>query len=260
MPFKLGLKPPKRLLKMPALGDFLAPAKDWPIVAAAGWEYAVAPGTLEMLGNDLIGDCAPVSLAHWIQSSTANTKNPLHCTKDQVVSVYSAVTGYDPNATLLPDGSNPTDNGTVLADLITWVKANGFPCKDAAGNDQKFELLGAASLDLTSIAQIRYATYTFGGVIFGIDCRQNLMDNLANWTWDPNSPIVGGHAINGEGEGNAGGHIQSWGKNIPYTWEMMLHSLREGYAPIGRQWVDAATGKTPSGLDLAGLLAAAAQF
>jgi len=249
----LGRKPKRVSVKTPALGDFLDRAILWPSVKPVGWEYAPPAGGLQMLANDRLGDCAEAGAYHFIQASTANTDNPLYGTEQQCIDLYSAVTGYDPN-----DPS--TDQGTVLLDLLNYWKTIGIPCLDKNGNSVMHKILGYASLDLTSVAQMRWATVTFGGLYLGIKCPQSALQNTNNWTYDPTSPIEGGHCINGEGEGAAGGHIQSWALNIPFTWEFMLHLLDEGYEIVSEAWVNSVSGKSPSGLDLDGLLSALAKI
>jgi len=59
------------------------------------------------------------------------------------------------------------------------------------------------------------------------------------------------------GEGAAGGTVNSWGMKIPMSNEFMLGYIDEGYVIVTEDWVNQNSGKTPSGLDLTGLLAAA---
>jgi hypothetical protein len=252
---KLGRRKAIRSMATPALGDFLAKATEWPAVKPRGWEYAVPTGELLMLGNDVYGDCGEAGAMHFIQTETANAGTPLHGTLEQTLALYSAVAGFDPKAPLNADGSNPTDQGTVLLNLLQYWKNTGIEVTDANGKAVTHKILGWSSLDLSSIAQMRYASDVFGGTYLGIQCPASAMQNPSNWTWDPKSPIEGDHCINGVGQGGAGGKIQSWGRNIPYTWEFMLHTLDEGYVIVSPFWLNQ-QGKSPSGLDLNGLLSA----
>jgi hypothetical protein len=250
---KLGKLAPVRYVKTPAFGDFLAKANEWPAVKPQGWEYAFDPSLLEMLGNDQYGDCGEAGAMHFIQTETANTGQPLHGTLEQTLALYSAVTGFNPNAAPDASGNNPTDNGTVLLDLLKYWRDQGIEVTDNSGNKIVHRILGWAALDLSSVAQMRYACYVFGGVYLGIQCPQSAMADPSNWIYVPGSPIEGGHCINGTGEGSQGGHLQSWGLNIPYSWEFLLKYLDEGYAIVSKFWVDQ-QGKSPSGMDLDGLL------
>ena len=246
--FKLGKLSPRRLLETPAFGDYLDKRTTWPSVAAQGWEYAPNLGALDILANDQLGDCAEAGAMHLIQAETANAGNPLHATTQQTIELYSAVTGYNPN-----DPS--TDQGTDLLSLLQYWKSNGINVTDAAGKVVNHKILGWASLDLSSVAQMRYANYAFGGTYLGIQCPQSAEDDTSNWKYKDGSPIIGGHCINGVGQGADGGHIISWGLSIPFNWDFMLNYLDEGYCVVSQSWLNA-QGKSPSGLDLDGLMAA----
>lgn len=248
MSFKFGKKAPKKLMSTPAFGDFLTRATEWPAVKPRGWEYAVPAGQLEMLGNDQYGDCAEAGAMHLIQVETANTDNPLHGTLAQTLNLYTSLTGFDPK-------DPNTDGGTVLLDVLKRWKDTGIAVTDATGKEVIHKILGWAALDLSSVPQMRYANDLFGGTYLGINCPQSAEEDTSNWTYHAGSPSVGGHCITGVGQGSAGGHIISWGRSIPFTWEFMLHQLDEAYIIVSSGWVDK-QGKSPSGLDLDGLLAA----
>ena len=246
--FKGGKLPPQRKLSIPALGDFLDKATTWPAVPAAGWENAVPPTAWGMLGNDQVGDCAEAGILHLIQGQAANTGTVLTPTTDQALALYTAVTGYNP--------SDPsTDQGTVLTDLLTYIQTSGVEMTDSTGKTVTVEVVGSASLDISSTAQMRYAGYTFGGNYLGINCPQQCEDDTTNWNFGPGLPIAGGHCIPQEGEGIAGGKIVSWSEVIPVSNLFLMSYLDEGYVVLTKSWVNA-QGKSPSGLDLDGLLAA----
>ena len=245
---KLGKLAPKKLLSTPAFGDYLDKVNTWPAVKPRGWEYAVAPDKLDILGNDQYGDCVIAAMMHYAQAETANTSNPLTPNTQLTLETYTAITGFDQND---PD----TDQGTCWTDALAYWKAHGIPLLNAKGKEVIHQILGWATLDLGSIAQQRYACDLFGGTLMGIQCPQSAEDDTSNWTYNPKSPIIGGHGINREGQGGAGWHIGSWGMWIPGTWEFSLKLADEDYAVVTPAWVDT-TGQTPSGLDLNGLLAA----
>lgn len=253
--FKLGRLPKVISMATPSLGDVMPMASEWPPVPATGWEYAQQPDTIGMLGNDDWGICGPAGAMHWIQTTTANTMKPLRATLEQCKRLYSQVAGFDENAG--PPGDNPTDQGTVLLTLLQWWKQNGIAITDyATGAEVIHKIEGWASLDLSSIPQMRWAGRMLGGLYVGIECRQNFLTDTGNWVWDPKSPRRGGHCITMPGEGSVGTHIQSWGKNIPTTWDAMLNTLDEGYAIFTPQWLDK-NGRTPKEqLDLTALTAA----
>jgi hypothetical protein len=249
MNFMLGKKAPKRLDTTVSLTDHLDLTTTWPAGKAQGWEYAPMPIMLDCLGNDTAGDCVIAAAMHYAQVETANTGNPLKPTKELTLQTYSAITGYDP--------SDPnTDQGTDFeSQLFPYWKNTGMPMIDSNGNMVYHRILGFAALDLHSIAQQRWATFTFGGSLLGIQCPQSALENTGNWTYDAASPIAGGHGINRVGQGSAGGHIDSWGLLIPYTNEFATKLADEAYCVVSNLWLNQ-QGKSPSGLDLNGLLAA----
>jgi hypothetical protein len=126
---------------------------------------------------------------------------------------------------------------------------------DKNGKEVMHQILGHASLDLGSIPQQRYATYIFGGSLLGIRCPQSALDDMTNWVYVPGSPVVGGHGINRCGQGAAGGAIDSWGRRIPYTNQFAAKYADEAFIVTTPAWLNA-QGKSPSGLDLNGLLGA----
>ncbi len=246
--FKLGRQKAVKLASVPAFGDFLSKASEWPAVPAMGWEYAVPTEDLEMLGNDKYGDCAEAGAMHLIQSSTYNSGYRLRGTLEQTLDLYSELTGFNPKDPY-------TDNGTVLTNLLLYWKNQGIKVTDPNGNVVVDKILGWAALDVHSVAQYRYACYLFGGTYLGIECPKNYMDDTTDWVYDPIAPIEGGHCINGVGEGRIGGHIQSWGLNIPAKWDSLLAVMDEAYIVVRENWVSAQD-KSPSGLALDDLLAA----
>jgi hypothetical protein len=253
MPFRLGKKAPRRLMSTPSLSDFMPKAVAWPPVAPRGWEYAVPDDAWGMLGNDNWGDCAEAGAMHLIQAQTANAGIPLHATEQQTLALYTALTGFDPDAG--DPGSNPTDQGTDLMTVLQYWKKTGINVTAVDGSVVNHKILGYASLDVSSIAQIRYASDLFGGIYIGVNLPQSCEDNLTNWTYQQGSPIVGGHCVVPVGQGGAGGHLVSWGASIPFTWEFALQYMDEAYAVVSPEWV-AQSGKSPSGMDLNGLFAA----
>lgn len=253
--FKLGKNRPDRLLSTISLADHTDAS--WPAVKAQGWEYAPIPIVLDCLGNDTIGLCVIAAAMHYAQNETANTGNPLTPTKALAIKTYSAITGYDPSQTDA-QGNNPTDQGTSFeSQMFPYWKSTGIPMLDRNGKEVMHKILGFAALDLSSIAQQRYATFTFGGSLLGINCPQSALDDTTNWLYDPASPIEGGHGVNRAGQGAAGGHVNSWGLLIPYSNEFSQKLCDEQYVVATENWLEQ-QGKSPSGLDLEGLVAAMA--
>ncbi len=251
MAYRFGKKAPRRLSTTLALTDFAD--MTWPSVQAQGWEYAPFPIKLDILGNDVVGDCVIAAAMHYAQNETANTGNPLTPNTQLALETYSAITGYDPSQTDA-NGNNPTDQGTDFeSQLFPYWTNHGIPLLDANGQTVLHKILGFAALDLSSVAQQRYASFTFGGILWGINCPSSAEQDTSNWVVTPGATNVGGHGVNQTGQGGAGGHLNSWGLSIPFQWDFMRTYADEAYAVVTPQWLDN-LGQSPSGLNLGGLL------
>lgn len=242
---KLGKLAPKRRLGLPSLGDFLGKVTTWPTVPARGWEFAVPQEALSILGNDQYGDCTCAGAMHLIQAQSYNNGRPIQPTTEEALALYTAVTGFNPH-----DPS--TDQGAACTDVLTYWRDHGV----TAGG-QLHKIAGFASVDVTSLAQMRYAAYLFGGLYLGINCPAKCQDHTDNWNFAPGLPIEGGHCIIQAGEGAAGGKMGSWGMWIPASNEFILGYVDEGYVVWSQDWIDLQSGNTPSGVDIAGLALAA---
>jgi hypothetical protein len=256
MNFALGKKPPAHLMSTVALSEHIDSTQAYPAVPAQGYEYAPLPIVLDNLGNDDIGLCVIAAAMHYAQVETANTGNPLTPTRALAIATYSAITGYDPSQTDA-NGNNPTDQGTDFeSQLFPYWKKTGMPMLDKNGKEVMHTILGFAALDLTSIAQQRYALRTFGGKLTGFNCPESVVGNTTNWN-DPSGPIAGGHGVTEPGQGADGWHTISWGALIPGTWQFSRATADEMYVVETPLWLNA-QGKSPVGLDLNGLTAAMA--
>lgn len=94
--------------------------------------------TFGMLLNNLLGDCYPAALLHALQVLTAGLYTPSNA---DVLAVYEAM-GYDPTK-VQPDGSNPTDRGTVGRVLYAWALKVGLITEYAAVTDTRTNVKAA---------------------------------------------------------------------------------------------------------------------
>ena len=246
--YKFGKHPPKRSMKTLSLGNYMSANKvAFPPVHA--WERPIVYGA--MLNND-IGDCAIAAPGHIIQNwkAVADAYRPATVTDDQIVSAYSAVTGYDP---LRPE----TDNGSNMLDVLNYWKSTGI-----AG----FKIDGYATIDPQNIDQVKAAIYIFGAVYTGIAVPQSVVNDLStglenhHWRYNPSDKTSGsGHAIAHFGYGRAGNTCVSWGELYTFDWDFWLHWVDEAYVVVSNLWLKG-SGITPSGLDYQALLADLSMF
>jgi hypothetical protein len=238
MAYKFGKKPAKRLRKSLCLSNYLSmSAVSYPAVRA--YERPIAYG---MLANDTLGCCVIAGHYHlrmnWHAVATAGS--PLVVTDQEVISDYSAITGYDPS-------SPSTDQGTDMPTALAWYKDD------------------YCTLDIQNVEQVKAGMFLFGGAIIGFNVPQSMVDQLnagvdPDWSYSPNDKPSGeGHCVVPLGYGRDGVALISWGKIYHTSWDFFLAWTDEAYCIVSPEWIKA-SGVSPSGLDLNGLLADASHL
>ena len=252
MNFKLGKLPPKKNPRTLLLSKYLLPQAPGGLPTAppkSYWEYKIPAGAWEMFGNDTIGDCTCAAIAHMLMCVTAHTGKIVVPTLADVLAVYSAVTGYDP-AQQQPDGSNPTDQGAAITDILAYWRDTGI-----AGH----KILGSAAIDVGNRAHVEQGNYIFGGVDIGFNVPQSAMDQVdAREPWDvvpDDGGIVGGHSVPIFGYGSQGATCITWAALQQMGWPFFQKYCDEGYVVVTRNWLNAASGLAPNALDLDALTA-----
>jgi hypothetical protein len=209
-------------------------------------EYKIPPAAWGMMRNDQIGDCTCAAIAHMVMLFTAHTGALITPTDDQVVGVYSAVTGYDPAQTD-DQGNNPTDQGAAITDILNYWQTTGI-----AGH----KILGWAKIALTAAA-VREAMYLFGAVDIGFNVPQSALDQTdAGQAWAvvaDDGGIQGGHSVPLFGYGDAGFDCTTWGANQKLTTGFAAAYMDEAYVVLTDDWLNATSGLAPNMLDLAAL-------
>jgi hypothetical protein len=164
-------------------------------------------------------------------------------TESDVLTVYSAVSGYDPAT-----GAN--DNGAAITDVLNYWQTTGI-----AGH----KILGWAQVDPTNQTEVEQAIYIFGGIDLGVNLPNSAMTQFQNnQPWDvvnPDGGIDGGHSVPNFGYGSEGTNCITWAQRQPMSWAWFQQYCDEAYAVISPEWLSATTALTPSGFDLATLQA-----
>jgi len=242
---KLGRRPRKFHVNTLSLHDYLRDdvlpdpgPQDWTpaVTAAVGTDWG-------MDGNDMVGDCAAAMWSHAQMLFTANDGQIVIPTTADTLALYSAVTGYDPAQTQ-PDGSNPTDNGTCMTDLLAYLQKTGA-------------ILAWAEFDPAQIIRYRQAVAIWGASLNGVQVRQSDEDAFTAGTiWTPQADAVqGGHAILSPKADANGLTYVTWGAEQPASAAWTLENTQEAYIVATKEWVKQATQLTPAGLDMSKLLA-----
>ncbi|HTY35411.1 hypothetical protein [Mycobacterium sp.] len=237
------------------LADHLDPATLLAVPAAQDW--CTAAGPYSMAGNDQWGDCTCAEVAHHVQSEVW-FGDQVHAafTDGQVLGLYSAITGFDPNAG--PPGSNPTDQGANMQDVQAYWHKTGLAGHTTAAY---------AEVDVHSMDVVCAAIDLLGAISVGINFPASAMDQFnAGQDWDTvpdDGGIEGGHAILVAGYDKAAQTftLVTWGRVIRMTWRFWRAYVEEAWAPIlGAEWVNDRTKVSPVGLDLQGLGSAYAEL
>ncbi len=168
-------------------------------------------GAWGMMANDRLGDCVIAMAGHATQVYTIETGSEVTPTDQEIVSVYSAVTGYKPD-----DPS--TDQGTALIDLLNWWR------KNAIGGKQIFAF---AEIDNPTNHQVLQQGHAlFSGILAGVALPLTAQSQVGK-VWD-----VVAAPPNQNGPGTWGGHgiyipdydangltCVTWGQLQRMTWQ-----------------------------------------
>ena len=236
---KFGKLAPKANVKTLSLAKYLTstvpdpPEKVWR-------EYKVPPSLWGMMGNDTIGDCTCAAIAHLLMLVTAHTGAMVIPTDEEVLGVYSAVSGYDPKTGL-------NDNGAAITDVLNYWQTTGIA---------NHKILGWAAINQQSVVTVKQAIWLFGGVDVGIAITQQAMSQFNSgqpWNLPDNTALDGMHSVPLFGYGSEGGNCLTWAQRQGFNWGWFLAKCDEAYAVITPEWFNQATQKTPSGFDLATL-------
>jgi hypothetical protein len=247
---KRGANPRDFSVKVPTLEAYLTNPKALPYTPnLVNWESAVTDWPMYM--NDQIGDCTIAGMFHAIgaMSTYASGKEVLF-TDNEAVSVYSAISGYVP-------GNPNTDVGCTLQQVCQYMQQTG--AVDTASKTHK--LAGYAEIgDYTNTTLLKQCLYTFGSVYVAVNLPESAEEQFEDgepWTPVSGSPIAGGHCIVlqwNEGDVIDGSSFVTWGATVRANNAWIFDYVCEAVALVSQDWVDA-NGTSPSGLDLAQLIA-----
>lgn len=236
---KTGKLAPKHNPKTLPFGKYLTGELPSPATKAYR-EYKVPEAAKQMFGNDTIGDCTCAGAANLLILATCHTGTVVIPTLQDVIGLYSVVSGYDPTT-----GAN--DNGAAMTDVLEQLRTNGL-----SGH----KILAWAKIDHTNLVHRQLGVDLFGGTYVGVQLPQSAQTQFsAGQSWEvDDSQIEGGHAIIHPGYGSEGGDYVTWAKwdqKASSAWESAY--IDEEYIVVTEDWLNQATQKTPGGIDLATL-------
>lgn len=238
---KLGKLAPKFNHRTLDFARYLKPTALAPPPSKTYWEYRV-PSDWKMYANDTVGDCTCAAMAHLLMNWTAHTGAMVSPAIEEVLSIYSAITGYDPIS-----GTN--DNGAAITDTLDYWHTHPL-------SGHKID--GWVQIDPTNLEHVKQAIYLFGGLDIGVQLPSSAMDQTdAHKAWDvlpDDGGLDGGHCIPLFGYGSAGTTAITWGARQQITWEWMQKYCDECYAIVSLDWLST-SGIAPSHLDITALRA-----
>ena len=234
---KFGRLPsaPEKLARRLWLRDYLTlpvipPAKSYDITAPWG-----------MLGNDTVGDCTCAAAGHadMIAEIFGEKVTPA-VTSDEVLSAYSAITGYN------PDDPN-SDQGANMLDVLKYWQKTGIAGQKCSAY---------VAFDPTNKAHWEAATYLFGFVYIGVnlpDIVTKALPTIIDWTDTTDAPDQNnGHCIIGCAYADSEGvTIVTWGQTVRATWAFLAKYCDEAYAVLLPAWAQG----DPPGIDMTQLTA-----
>jgi hypothetical protein len=196
-----------------------------------------------MLANDQIGDCVIAMMLHSIEDFHLDAGTPVPAFTDQdAISLYSAITGYDPK-----DPSS--DRGTNESDAMHFWRHSGLRTSDEVNH----KIVATVAVDPSDLNQCRIAIDEFVALQIGIALPLTAQGQ-AEWT------VVGDGKTGHSAPGSWGGHgipyreydadtfkCVTWGAELLLTVPFHEAYAQEAHVVVTREMLSK-TGIGPSGV------------
>lgn len=239
-PYKLGKLPVKFKDGLLHLEKYVTPELVLPEPDAT-FEWPVVPA-YQPFGNNQYGNCTCAAIGNIVTLDKALNGTTQNITQDEVLSLYSSVTGFDP--------SDPsTDNGAACTDILDYVVKNGF-----AG----VKLLGYVAINPKNIHLIELALQLFGAAYAGVSMPATAQEQIGKiWTvvnnlqGDGTPDSWGGHCIPLVANNATDFTCVTWGAPQLLSKNFWWAYGTEVYAPIFDSFFS--SGKAPNGFDVISL-------
>jgi hypothetical protein len=196
------------------------------------------------------GDCTCAFWGHAIQAwSLYNSGRQAYVTPESIVSMYSNISGFDPQT-----GAN--DFGCNMQTVLEYMRTTGLP--DVKGHVHK--IVGYALLRNNSQELLAQALDLGGTVYLGGSIQQAQEDQFSQglpWDYVAGSPVVGGHAFGLQRRAPVGLsklRITTWGTLWHATTPFYANQVDEAYYVVSQDDLNA-HGTDRAGFNLAALLA-----
>lgn len=240
---RLGKHPPRHDRRTIQASDVLVRSAVPASPPARTWGDAL--GAIDILGNDLVGNCQIVAVLHVLQLAAAELGIPVPAfTAAQAIALYTKLTGYD--------GTPSTDNGAPMLDALNLLVREGL-------------IAGYVKIDHTDQELVRLALNVFGPIYVGAELPTSAQATGAPWYGSAADVLTGanlpgswgGHAMAAYRADRTGPGFATWQVRQPANWLWWSDYTDEAYGLILKPWVDG-THPAPNGLDLTAFNAAIA--
>lgn len=198
-----------------------------------------------VLGNNDYGDCVWAGAAHEHMLWHTANKRPINFTEHNVLSDYSAATGFDPK-------DPNTDGGSDMQEAASYRRKTGIVDKDG----KRHTIDAYVAINAGDYDTLMLATYLFGATGIGIQFPSSAEDQFKYqqpWDMKSGAKLEGGHYIPIVGR-NSAGHILcvTWGRLHAMTRAFFEAYCDEAIAYLSTDWLDNEL-ISPEGYDLVAL-------
>jgi hypothetical protein len=182
-----------------------------------------------MLGNDDYGDCVFAGRDHETMLFNKLAKHQVAFTRENALSDYSAVTGFDPN-------DPNTDQGTYPRDAFDYSRTTGL----VDVNGQRHKIDAFVQIPPGDFNLMLACVYTFGAVGIGFEFPNSAMAQFNNnQVWDvvSGARIEGGHYVPIVGTTDPANKATciTWGKRQQMTKAFYQKYNDESWVPLTKE-------------------------
>ena len=237
MSYKLGKLPAVKNSVNLRLRDYLKLSHIAPPPVTGGHRTLVTEHN--MFGNDTVGDCTCADVGHATLYWNEEAGKTVNVSAENVLAMYSAITGYNP-------ADPSTDVGANIADVAKYHQKTGL--QDEEGSYHKV----AAYLAITpgNFEELKQAIYLFGAASIGWELPESAQEQFQQQPWSvvPGSPIEGGHDTLAVGYDSVYLYVVTWGAVQQVEWEFVSKYMDEGIVKFSQEMLD--NGKSLEGFNV----------
>ena len=185
----------------------------------------------KMFLNNQMGCCAISAAGHMIMAWTDRTDKDYVPSDDQILTAYSAVSGYNPV-------TKENDRGCIMLEALKYWRNSGIADR---------QISAFAELDFQDNHEIKTAIYLFNGIYIGLQLpkiSKNQTGPGGIWSvplygnmFDGRKNSWGGHAVNVIGYDKDFVYCVTWGFIQKMTWEFLKTYCGEAYAIISEDYI-----------------------